>query len=209
MSIESNLKKIVSWESKLNPKSHTIFRLDSPNILKFSKKLLENNIGLINQILDSINKTVLDNFYTFRFSLGYVSIDEIILYIKPISKDEDKNGVEMDFNGRIQKMISHLTSKIAIHSYKNLYEGKLNLDLLPYYECKVWQVDKWNDVLEYINERCNHHHRIIKNLLGSNFEQLSNETKLGMIIMLDKNKKIVSKYLDSKNILLINYELIN
>lgn len=185
--MESNLKKIVSCESKLNPKLHTIFRLNSPNILKISKKNLENN----SKFYDIIKNTAINSLNVFNFSLGYVGYNEIIFYLKPISKEDDKNGSELIYNGRIQKMTSHLTSIISINYYKNFIGTINNYDneMLPFFDCKVWQVGKWSEVLDYINERSTINNMIIPAM------------KIGTVIYLDKNNKQVIENYDSKNIL--------
>ena len=195
MSIEANLKKIVTTDttSKLNQRHHTIFKLEGVNIKKILKKINLNkpfDDNYINTMID----TAIDCFNTFTFSLCYVSCDEIIYYLKPITKDEEDNGFEYDYSGRIQKMVSMLAGKASISFLNNLNKHfTLNNDSLynPFFECKVWQVNSFHEVIEYINTQILYTLKNSKNLF-INYYLPDNELSLK-----DANKKIlIDKQID-------------
>lgn len=157
MSIEANLKKIVTVDTtaKLNPRLHTIFKLDGSNFSRYLKAL-ELSKPYDDRLTNSMIETGIECFNTFTFSLCYVGYDEITYYLKPVSKEEEDNGFEYDFSGRIQKMVSMLSGKASTIFYSKLikYFGLDNLPkCYPYWECKVWQVNQFNEVIENLNER--------------------------------------------------------
>jgi tRNA(His) 5'-end guanylyltransferase len=157
MSIEANLKKIVTVDTtaKLNPRSHTIFRLEGSNFSRYFKDL-----GLSkpydDRLTNAMVETGIECFNTFAFSLCYVGYDEITYYLKPVTKEEEDNGFEFDFAGRIQKMVSMLASKVSVCFYLKLLKywgSELLPGYLPYWECKITQTNLFDDVIENLNER--------------------------------------------------------
>ena len=157
MSIEANLKKIVTVDTtaKLNPRLHTIFRLDGSNLSRYFKQL-ELNRPYDDRLTNSMIETGIECFNTFTFSLCYVGYDEVTFYLKPVSKEEEDNGFEYDFSGRIQKMVSMLAGKASAIFYGKLikYFGLENLPKsAPYWECKVTQTNHFDEVVENLNER--------------------------------------------------------
>lgn len=157
MSIEANLKKIVTVDTtaKLNPRFHTLFKLEISNFARFNKKF---NLAkpYDDRLTNSMIETAIDCFNTFTFCLCYVGYNEIIYYLKPVTKEEDDNGFEYDFSGRIQKMVSMLAGKAsAIFNSKLIKYGDLENPpkYFPYWECKTWQVNQFNEVIEHLNER--------------------------------------------------------
>jgi len=157
MSIEANLKKIVTVDTtaKLSPRSHTIFRLDGVNFSRYFKDL-----GLSkpfdDRLVNAMIETGIECFNTCTFSLCYVGYDEITYYLKPVTKEEEDNGFEYDYSGRIQKMVSMLAGKASVCFYSKLlkYWGSEVLPgYLPYWECKVTQVAQFDEVIENLNER--------------------------------------------------------
>jgi tRNA(His) 5'-end guanylyltransferase len=157
MSIEANLKKIVTVDTtaKLNPRLHTIFRLDGTNFSRYFKKL-ELFKPYDDRLTNSMMETGIECFNTFTFSLCYVGYGEITYYLKPVSKEEEDNGFEYDFSGRIQKMVSMLSGKASAILYSKFikYFGQENLPgFFPYWECKVSQTNHFDEVIENLNER--------------------------------------------------------
>lgn len=157
MSIEANLKKIVTVDTtaKLNPRSHTLFKLEISNFSRFYKKFNLNK-PYDDRLTNSMIETAIECFNTFTFCLSYVGYNEINYYLKPVTKEEDDNGFEYDFSGRIQKMVSMLAGKASTIFYSKLikYYGIENLPkYFPYWECKALQVNQFNEVIENLNER--------------------------------------------------------
>lgn len=157
MSIEANLKKIVTIDTtiKLNPRLHTIFRLDGVNFSRYLKQL-ELNKPYDVRLTNSIMETGIECFNTFAFSLCYVGYDEIIYYLKPVTKEEEDNGIEYDFSGRIQKMVSMLAGKVSVIFYAKLIKYFSYENLLkdfPYWECKVLQFNNFNEISETLHNR--------------------------------------------------------
>jgi tRNA(His) 5'-end guanylyltransferase len=157
MSIKEDLKKIVTVDttSKLNPKYHTIFRLDVFNLHK-CLKVLNLSKPYDDRLTNSMIETCIECLNIFSFSLGYVGYGEITYYLKPMTKEEENNGIEYDFSGRIQKMVSMLAGKISVCFYSKLqkYFGHEYLPIyLPYWNCKVSQVNLFDDVIENLSER--------------------------------------------------------
>jgi len=157
MSIETNLKKIVTIDStaKINSRLHTVFKLDFINSKKYIK-ILELNKPFDNKLINTVIETGIECINTFTFSLCYIGFNEIIYYLKPISKDEENNGIEHEYNGRIQKMISILTSKLSATFYSKIikyFQTENITNIIPYWECKIIQFNNFNEVIEYINER--------------------------------------------------------
>ena len=157
MSIEANLKKIVTVDTtaKLNPRSHTLFKLEISNFSRFNKQF---NLTkpFDNRLTNSMIETAIECFNTFTCCLCYVGYGEITYYLKPVTKEEDDNGFEYDFSGRIQKMVSMLAGKASILFYNKIIKhfGLENLPkYFPYWECKTWQVNQFNEVIEHLNER--------------------------------------------------------
>jgi hypothetical protein len=156
MSIEANLKKIVTVDTtaKLNPRSHTIFRLDGANFSRYFKQL-ELAKPYDDRLTNSMIETGIECFNTFTFSLCYVGYNEITYYLKPVTKEEEDNGFEYDYGGRIQKMVSVLASKASVIFYSKLikYFGQELLPkFYPYWECKITQTNVFDDVIENLNE---------------------------------------------------------
>jgi tRNA(His) 5'-end guanylyltransferase len=157
MSIEANLKKLVTVDTtaKLNPRSHTIFRLDGVNFSRYFKEL---NLSkpYDDRITNSMIETGIECFNTCTFSLCYVGYGEITYYLKPVTKEEEDNGFEYDYGGRIQKMVSVLASKASTIFYSKLikYFGLESLPkFYPYWECKITQTHVFDEVIENLNER--------------------------------------------------------
>jgi tRNA(His) 5'-end guanylyltransferase len=156
MSIEANLKKIVTVDTtaKLNPRLHTLFKLEISNFSRFNKHFILDK-PYDERLTKSIIETAIDCFNTFTFCLCYVGYNEITYYLKPISKEEFDNGFEYDFSGRIEKMVSMLAGKVsAIFNSKLIkYFGQETLTkYCPYWECKTWQVNNFNEMIENLNE---------------------------------------------------------
>lgn len=157
MSIETNLKKIVTVDTtaKLNPRLHTIFRLDGANFSRYFKKL-DLSRPYDDRLTNSMIETGIECFNTFTFSICYVGYDEITYYLKPVTKEAEDNGFEYDYSGRIQKMVSMLAGKASVIFNTKLinYFGKENLPRgFPYWECKVSQVNNFDEVISNLNER--------------------------------------------------------
>lgn len=156
MSIEANLKKIVTIDTtaKLNPKNHTLFKLELFNLPK-----ILNCINLSKPYDVNFNNTMIETgiecFNTFGFSLCYVGTHTICYFLKHITKEEENNGIECDFSGKIQKMISIISGKISV-----IFNGKLrkyfpneNLtNCYPYFECKLSEHVNFDEVVENLNE---------------------------------------------------------
>jgi tRNA(His) 5'-end guanylyltransferase len=157
MSIEANLKKIVTVDTtaKLNPRSHTIFRLDGVNLSRYFKDL---NLSkpYDDRLSNAMCETGIECFNTLAFSLCYVGYDEITYYLKPVTKEEEDNGFEYDYGGRIQKMVSMLAGKVSTIFYSKIlkyWDQEQLPKYLPYWECKITQVARFDEVIENLNER--------------------------------------------------------
>lgn len=157
MSIEANLKKIVTVDTtaKLNPRLHTIFRLDGANFSRYFKELKLSK-PYDDRLTNSFVETGIECFNTFTFSLCYVGYGEITYYLKPVTKEEEDHGFEYDYGGRIQKMVSMLAGRASTIFYTKLckYFGQDNLPKgFPYWECKITQTHLFDEVIENLNER--------------------------------------------------------
>ncbi len=157
MSIEANLKKIVTVDTtaKLNPRSHTIFRLDGVNFSRYFKEL-DLTKPYDDRFTNAMIETGIECFNTLAFSLCYVGYDEITYYLKPVTKEEEDNGFEYDYGGRIQKMVSMLAGKASTIFYSKIlkYWNQEQLPkYFPYWECKVTQYTQFDEVIENLNER--------------------------------------------------------
>lgn len=157
MSIEANLKKIVTVDTtaKLNPRHHSIFRLDGANFSRYFKEL---NLTkpYDDRLVNSLIETGIECFNTCTFSLCYVGYGEITYYLKPVTKEEEDHGFEYDYSGRIQKIVSMLAGKASTIFFAKLckYFGAENLPkVFPYWECKVTQTHLFDEVIENLNER--------------------------------------------------------
>ena len=82
MSIETNLKKIVTIDNtaKLNPRLHTIFKLEFVNSIKYNR-ILELDKPYDEKIINTIIETGIGCINVFSFSLCYVGFNEIIYYL--------------------------------------------------------------------------------------------------------------------------------
>lgn len=155
MSIEANLKKIVTVDTtaKLNPRLHTIFKLEGANFSRYLKELKLSK-PFDDRLTNSMIETGIECFNTCTFSLCYVGYDEITYYLKPVTKEEEDHGFEYDYGGRIQKMVSMLAGKVSVCFYSKLFKYFQSENLpngFPYWECKISQHNHFDEVVENLN----------------------------------------------------------
>ncbi len=195
MSIETKLKKIVNLENsshnKLNPKLHTLIRLDGHNFSKMVKKLkltkpFDNNFTQV------MKATAIECMDYLNCSLCYTGSDEITYWIKPFTKEQIDNGSELPFSGRIQKIVSLLSGKVS--TVFTLKLGKIIgwdelTNINPHFDCRVWQVDTFDQVVDNIKERISWVSSNSKMMLAQHYISHKELNGLGALEAIEKLKK--------------------
>lgn len=137
------------YEIKLDNKKVTIFRLDGHGFSKFTKNFKK---PFDDNFTNAMKETAKKTFSYFNFSIGFVGSDEITLCIFP-KKTKNNEICEIEFSGRIQKMISLLCGFVSVTFYKEFSKYYSLDDFTPHFDCRVYQVDTVEDCLKNISER--------------------------------------------------------
>ncbi len=196
MSIEHNLKKVVNLENsshnKLSPKLHTLIRLDGHNFSKMIKKIKLNK-PFDNNFTEIMKSTAIESMDYLNCSMCYVGSDEITYWIKALTKEQIEKGLELPFSGRIQKITSLLSGKISttftLKLGKTIGWDKLE-GVEPHFDCRVWQVQSWEQVLDNFKERMGYVTLNAKIMWAQNF--ISNKD-LNSLSADDAIKKILNE----------------
>jgi tRNA(His) 5'-end guanylyltransferase len=92
-------------------------------------------------------------FPYFNFFIGFVGSDEITFGMRPLSALQVGKGGVLEFNGRIQKMVSLLAAKVSVTFVMELarLEGFEKTSLhSPHFDCRAFQVKSFREVAENI-----------------------------------------------------------
>ncbi len=171
--IEAKLKKIVTVDttSKLNSRHHTLFKIELNNIEKIFKKL-NLSYPYDEKFTKLFINTAVDCFNQHNFYFGHVGFNEITYYLKPINKEQDDSGFELDYNGKIQKMLSLITSRIQSKFINNLFkitENDVIFEIDPCFETKIWQLNYYDEIINYFCEKINTITKIAKSQFISKY----------------------------------------
>jgi tRNA(His) 5'-end guanylyltransferase len=138
--------------STLNPTAHTLLRLDGRRFSRFTKACKLNK-PFDEDFTQAMKETAMECFLKMEFfEFGFVGSDEITFYLAPI---KEENSI-LPFGGRQDKLISILSGIVSTTFYKKLSAriGHEKLEtLVPHFDCRVWQVDHFSDVVSNIKER--------------------------------------------------------
>jgi tRNA(His) guanylyltransferase len=144
---------------KLDKNLFTVFRFDGKSFSKFTKAFKKNTAYDI-CISDALILTARKIMDEYHFHMGFCASDEITMVWKPASGELQT----LMFQGRVQKLISVLSSKVSVVFYQNLidkiretYSGS---DLaqhvsnsFPIFDGRVFQVKDFESVKENIRWR--------------------------------------------------------
>ncbi len=200
MSIEYNLKKIVNLENnslnKLDPKQHTLIRLDGHHFSKMVKKIALTK-PFDDNFTEAMKLTASQCMDLLNCSICFVGSDEITYWIKPLTKEQLDKGSELPFSGRIQKIVSLMAGQVSTSFAINL--GKLIgwdkiIYSVPYFDCRVWQVDTVEQVKENIKERITFTVKNARMMWAQN--HLSHKELQGISSKVAVQKVLETKFLD-------------
>ena len=139
-------------DSLLNPKCYTLLRLDGHRFSRFVK-VCKLNKPFDEDFTNAMKETAMETFKKMDFfEFGFVGSDEMTFYLPPI---KSYNSI-MPFAGRKDKLISISAGIASTIFYKKLasrigYEKLENL--VPHFDCRIWQVETFADVISNIKER--------------------------------------------------------
>jgi len=199
MSIESNLKKIVNLENnsvnKLNPKLHTLIRLDGHGFSKMVKKMKLTK-PFDDNFTQAMKLAAIDSMDFLNCSLCFIGSDEITYWIKSLTKEQIDKGSDLPFSGRIQKIVSLMSGRVSTSfsmNFGKLIGWELIEQCVPHFDCRVWQVDTSDQVLDNIKERITFTMKNSRMMFAQNY--LTQKELNGI-----SSKDAVQKLLETKSI---------
>lgn len=138
----------IQREQYLDKTKYTLFRLDGHHFSKFTSTFKK---PFDEHFTNAMKQTALQTFNEFSFSIGFVGSDEMTFCICP-KKNCEGDVVDINHNGRIQKMTTLLAGYVSVVFYKEISKTYQTMSI-PYFDCRVFQVDTYNQMLEKISER--------------------------------------------------------
>lgn len=125
-----------SFEARL--KDHILMRLDGKNFSRWTKDLRKPYDTRLSTSMQQTTEQVMDYIGA---QAAYTQSDEITLFLKK------KEGSQHFLGGRMQKLCS-VTSAITTSAFQiNTLEGGINFQDHPLFDCRVWAVEDFKDVL--------------------------------------------------------------
>jgi tRNA(His) 5'-end guanylyltransferase len=224
--------------NKLNNKVFNVFRLDGHSFSNLTKKYFKKPFDETFSVM--MKNTAKHLFEKYNFEIGFVGSDEITLVWYPLSNEQIEKGCDIPFGDRQFKIITLLAGLASSYFTKTFItttqiEQKHHceniLDVYPHFDCRHFEFDTLDDVLDNIKYRITYtqknskmmyaqhfiNHKKLQNVNSDDaikmvqkehnknyYDDVSLDCQVGNILY--KVNKICTKQLDNKTITFIRKE---